>query len=382
MKEALRVFCKGTGQLLNRGMCSILFASGCPNCIAEDVRSVLEVVCPSFEAKYLGLPTPEGCMKKDRFQSLGERLGKRINTWWENDLSFGRKEVHIKAIAQAIPMYTMTVFHLQDGVCEDMEKMIKRCWWASKNGKTWTHWVAWQKLLRSKGSRGLGFRDVRLFSKALLARQAWRLIEFLDSLCARVLKAKYYPNGELLDTVFPHAMSPSWRAVTFGLELLKEGLIWRVGHGKKIKILRHSWIPCDLRLRVMGRHRPCHLKWVAQMLNDEGAWWDKKGRLIASYGPMMLKLSNKSNSRERRKRISRPVVMRKLVFLQFGVRTGWRCDWRNRSVTRKFRVYIHGAIGLCGIVFGSYRYQPRSAFSSRESFVPVSPQSLISGREP
>lgn len=64
-----------------------------------------------------------------------------------------------------------------------------------------------------------------------------------DSLCARVLKSKYYPRGNLLDTVFSSDASPSWRGIEFGLELLKKGLVWRVGNGKNIQIQRDPWIP-------------------------------------------------------------------------------------------------------------------------------------------
>jgi hypothetical protein len=53
-------------------------------------------------------------------------------------------------------------------------------------------------------------RDLKLFNEALLARQAWSLIQFLKSLCARLLKAKYYPMGELVDTAFPMEVSPTW----------------------------------------------------------------------------------------------------------------------------------------------------------------------------
>lgn len=49
---------------------------------------------------------------------------------------------------------------------------------------------------------GMGFKDIRLFNQAMLARQAWRSIEFPDSLCARLLKAKYYPRGNLIGTSF------------------------------------------------------------------------------------------------------------------------------------------------------------------------------------
>lgn len=49
---------------------------------------------------------------------------------------------------------------------------------------------------------------MQTFNQALLGRQAWCLVDNPASLCARVLKAKYYPNGSLVDTVFFLEMHP------------------------------------------------------------------------------------------------------------------------------------------------------------------------------
>jgi hypothetical protein len=46
---------------------------------------------------------------------------------------------------------------------------------------------------------GMGFRDVHSFNLAMLAKQCWILIENYDSLCARVLRARYYPRGDILN---------------------------------------------------------------------------------------------------------------------------------------------------------------------------------------
>jgi hypothetical protein len=69
----------------------------------------------------------------------------------------------------------------------------------------------------------------------MLARQAWRLIQIPKSLCAKLLKAKYYPRGCLVDTGFYSNASGTWQAVMHGLELLKQGIIWRVGNGSQIR---------------------------------------------------------------------------------------------------------------------------------------------------
>jgi hypothetical protein len=44
----------------------------------------------------------------------------------------------------------------------------------------------------------MGFRDLPLFNKAMLGKQGWHLLKHPDSLCARVIKGKYFPNGVFL----------------------------------------------------------------------------------------------------------------------------------------------------------------------------------------
>jgi hypothetical protein len=137
------------------------------------------------------------------------------------------------------------------------------------------HWVSWDKLTQPKLSGGMGFRDFRVYNQALLACQAWRLIHFPDSLCARLLKDKYYPAGHLLDTAFIQDVSASWQGVIHGLELLKKGSIWRIGSGSMVKIWRDNWVPRADSLKVSGMKERCRLKWVSQLIDPVTRSWDK-----------------------------------------------------------------------------------------------------------
>jgi hypothetical protein len=82
----------------------------------------------------------------------------------------------------------------------------------------------------------MGFRDFYYFNLALLAKQGWRLITDPESLCAWVLHAKYYPNGDILKARPKAGSSFMWQSILAGLTTLKRGLIWRVGTGDKINI--------------------------------------------------------------------------------------------------------------------------------------------------
>jgi hypothetical protein len=175
-------------------------------------------------------------------------------------LSSAGKEIMIKSVAQAIPTYIMSVFNLPSGVWW--------FWWGGKNTKRRTHWVAWEKMIMLKDRGGLGFWGMEKFNQALLAQQGWRLLHNPNSLCARAMKAKYYPNGNLLDTSFTQNCSQTWRGIMHGLELMKQGVMWRIGDGSKVNIWRSNWIPRDTGLKITGRRRSCRLKWVSRLMKE------------------------------------------------------------------------------------------------------------------
>jgi len=70
----------------------------------------------------------------------------------------------------------------------------------------------------------------------MLARQAWRLLTCPETLCGQVLKAKYFPNMSILNCHVWASVSYSWRSIIHGLDLLRDGIIWRIGGGNSVNI--------------------------------------------------------------------------------------------------------------------------------------------------
>jgi hypothetical protein len=75
------------------------------------------------------------------------------------------------------------------------------------------HCHAWWKLCYPKSDGGMGFRDFHSFNLAMLAKQVWRLSTNQESLCATVLRAKYYPHGDVLKA----GSSFTWQSIVAGI---------------------------------------------------------------------------------------------------------------------------------------------------------------------
>jgi hypothetical protein len=189
-------------------------------------------------------------------------------------LSAGGKEILIKAVAQAIPTYSMSCFKLPRGLCEAINSLLRDFWWGSRDGKRKTCWVSWEEMTTPKYAGGMGFRDIELFNLALLARQAWRILQNPEALSARVLKAVYYPQCDFLDAELGPHPSQIWRAIVEGKDVLKRGLIRRIGTGELTHAWNDQWLPRETAMRPMvclKRDPPVR---VADFIDSTTACWN------------------------------------------------------------------------------------------------------------
>lgn len=121
----------------------------------------------------------------------------------------------------------------------------------------------------------MGFRDLHSFNKALLAKQVWRLWSQPDSLAARILKAKYYPQGSVLEAKVGNKPSYAWRSIQSTGGLVKELLFWRIGNGNGVRIWGEKWLSLSASYMIYSPPRMLAADaLVHELIDDDSQWWN------------------------------------------------------------------------------------------------------------
>ncbi|KAL5579315.1 hypothetical protein UlMin_011757 [Ulmus minor] len=160
---------------------------------------------------YLGLPCYSGKNKKGIFSSIKDRVWNKLCSWKSKLL------------------------------------LCAHFWWGGDTEKRRMHWCTWERLCSHKFDGGMGFRDLRLFNKAILAKQAWRIHTHPTSLAARVLQCFYFHKSSFLQVKVNSSSSFVWRSILWGRELYKQGLRCKIGLGKDTYIYHDCCLPLPRR---------------------------------------------------------------------------------------------------------------------------------------
>ncbi|KAG2304864.1 hypothetical protein Bca52824_033515 [Brassica carinata] len=222
--EVLAVYEAATGQTINLEKSSVIFGAHIHQDSRDIIHDILGIVKVGGEEKYLGLPEVFSGSKIKSLSFLQENLKDKLTGYQARLMSQGGKEVVIKSVAMSMSVYAMSVFRLPKTTTDNIVSLAN-FWWNSDQEKKKTHWVSWERMCLPKKLGGMGFKDIQVFNQALLAKQAWRLVNFPDSLLAKFLKM--------------------------------DGIRQMIGNGRTVKVWTERWL-FD----------------VADLLNETSKWWD------------------------------------------------------------------------------------------------------------
>ena len=232
-----------SGQMINRGKTCIVFSTNVLPTTRNDILELWGVQNSQQLEKYLGLPPLVGRAKYRAFSDIKHKVWKKLQGWKEKMLSAGGKEILIKAVALSIPTYAMSCFKLPSSLCYDLEQLMAKFWWNQRKEEKKIHWMSWAKMCDTKQNGGMGFKDLRVFNDALLAKNGWRIMQNTDSLLHKIFKARYFPTTHFFDAALGHNPSFVWRGIWGTKNKMQEGCQWRIGSGNKVRIWKDAWVP-------------------------------------------------------------------------------------------------------------------------------------------
>jgi hypothetical protein len=80
-----------------------------------------------------------GADRSDCFKYLVERIIKIINGWKNKTLSMAGKETLLKAVAQAMSVFAMSIFKIPKNICKGITDAISQFWWGDDDNEKKIH---------------------------------------------------------------------------------------------------------------------------------------------------------------------------------------------------------------------------------------------------
>lgn len=74
-------------------------------------------------------------------------------------------------------------------------------------------------------------------------------------------------NTSALEAKPKTGMSYTWRSILRGLQVIKQGMIWRVGDGYNLNIWKDPWLPKGVTRRPITPRGACLVTQVAELIN-------------------------------------------------------------------------------------------------------------------
>ena len=132
----LKVYESSSGQQMNKEKTSLYFSRNTGGEIQSKIKTMFGAQVIKQHETYLGLPSLIGRSKTNSFAQLKSKVANKLSGWKEKLLSAAGKEVLIKAVAQAVPTYTMSCFKFPENLYDELTSMTRQFWWGNAGSES------------------------------------------------------------------------------------------------------------------------------------------------------------------------------------------------------------------------------------------------------
>ena len=136
----------------------------------EELVELLRCKVGSFLTTYIGLPLEAPYKSSKVWERVEEHFQKRFALWKRQYLPKRGKQTLIKSTLSSLLIYTMSLFVIPKRVETTLEKIQRNFLWGKGILVNKPYRVNWSIVYLDKQKRGLGFKNLSTFNKALLGK--------------------------------------------------------------------------------------------------------------------------------------------------------------------------------------------------------------------
>ncbi|XP_074283704.1 uncharacterized protein LOC141608241 [Silene latifolia] len=243
LRDILTSFTAFSGQMINHQKSYIKFSPNTPDDFREHVTDILRVPSKQNFGIYLGVPIDLGRRKTAAFQFILDNLTSKILSWGSAHFSQPAKLMLINTILIASFAHVAAILPIPLQITTRINYLIDLFWWKQNQNKRAQHWLSPGHSRPKNQKCGLGIKNARIVSQALLAKTFWRCHHHQASLISSVLRPKYRKDFPIPEKISKYSASSfAWKGVVKNTYLLREGFAWKFGDGNLINIKNDDWI--------------------------------------------------------------------------------------------------------------------------------------------
>ncbi len=214
--------------------------------VVDSMPSLANLICcriGTLPMLYLGMPLGAPYKGLSVWNSVLEKIERRLASWQTLYLSKGGRLTLLKSTLSSLPTYFLSLFTISASVAQRIEKLKRNFLLGGMGDGVKYHLVRWDHVCSPIDCGGLGVKNLTLFNKALLGKWLWRFGVEKHHLWRRVIVAKYgmeWGGWRSKPCRGTHGCG-LWKSISLGWDVFMERVEFTVGKGDRIKFWSDKW---------------------------------------------------------------------------------------------------------------------------------------------
>ena len=147
MMECLETFCSIFRQKVSLQKSCICFLKGASHNEVSTIAQIGGIPTTSNMGRYLCTPSIHGCVTTGLFQHMLDIIQSKLESWKSKYLSLAGRQTLAQLVIATIPQYTMQSILFPQGVCKQIDKVIRRFIWGGYANSRKIHLLNWKMVI-------------------------------------------------------------------------------------------------------------------------------------------------------------------------------------------------------------------------------------------